>query len=154
MYIISACLLGERCRYDGKSKADEKVVAFAKNHNICSVCPETFGGLGIPRKRAEIVINEDVNIGELRVVTKDGRDVTKAFKSGATKAYDKAVKAADELGESIEGAILKSKSPSCGKGKIYDGSFTGRLECGDGVFVQLLMQKDIRVYTEKEKIND
>lgn len=146
MYIISACLLGENCKYSGGNNACQWVMDFAKKHNCIAVCPETEGGLASPRPPAEIV-------GD-KVLDREGRDVTDAFVTGAERSYNRAKMAAAQADEPIEGAILKSKSPSCGKDKIYDGTFSGTLIEGEGCFVRLLKQDNIKVITEKEKIDN
>ena len=142
MYIISACLLGQEVKYNGGSNANEKVIAFAKTHRFAAVCPETLGGLTSPRPPAE-------RIGD-KVMDREGRDVTAAFLAGAEKALKQALAA----GEEIEGAILKANSPSCGRGAVYDGTFTGRKVEGNGVFAQLLLDRGIPVFTEEDIVAD
>lgn len=144
MYIISACLLGENCKYNGKNNLCSWVEEFAQAHSFCTVCPETQAGLPCPRPPAEIK-------GE-RVVDRDGKDLTEAFLRGAELAREKALAIAAQRGEPIEGAILKAKSPSCGCGQIYDGTFSRKLIPGDGYLVRLLKREKIRIVTEKEKI--
>lgn len=102
MYMISACLLGENCKYDGGNNACQWVMDFAKNHSYIPVCPESEGGLAAPRPPAEI-------IGE-KVMDRDGKDVTAAFLGGAEASYNRAKAAAAAAGEPIEGAILKAKA--------------------------------------------
>ena len=138
MYIISACLLGQEVKYSGGSNAHERVIAFAGTHECVAVCPETLGGLASPRPPAE-------RVGE-KVLDREGRDVTAAFLAGAERALAQALAA----GEEIEGAILKANSPSCGRGAIYDGTFTGRKVEGNGVFAQLLLDRGIPVFTEED----
>ena len=134
--LVSACLLGIGCRYDGKHKANPDVLALMERYNLIPACPEIFGGLPTPRVPSE-------RIGE-RVMMKDGRDVTENYRRGAEEAltlcriYD------------IKTAILKARSPSCGKGEIYDGSFTGALTQRDGVTAELLISNGIRVLSEDE----
>ena len=142
MYIISACLLGENCKYSGGNNYCQWVAEFAEKHKYIAVCPECEGGLPVPRPPAEIA-------GD-RVINTEGADVTAEFVEGAKLSYERAKTAAMELGETIEGAILKAKSPSCGRGKIYDGTFSKTLIEGDGHFVRLLKADDITVITEKE----
>lgn len=134
--LVSACLLGCCCRYDGKSKADERVLALGERHTLIPVCPEQLGGLCTPRLPAEIQ-------GD-RAIRKDGADVTAEYKKGAREAL--------RLYEllSCDCAILKARSPSCGKGIIYDGTFTGTLTEGNGITASLFRQKNIRVFTEDE----
>ncbi|MGF6375284.1 uncharacterized protein YbbK (DUF523 family) [Clostridiales Family XIII bacterium PM5-7] len=142
MYIVSECLLGNKCKYNGKSNDNPKVVAFCETHHYLGVCPEVLGGLPIPRPPSEIV-------GD-KVMDCHGNDVTEAFRIGAEVAWEKARNYAKEIGEEIEGAILQPRSPSCGKDQIYDGTFSGILTGGDGYFVRLLKENDIMVITDKE----
>ncbi|MDD7511332.1 MAG: DUF523 domain-containing protein [Peptostreptococcaceae bacterium] len=146
MYIVSRCLLGENCKYNGMNNYDEKVVVFLKNKSYASVCPEMEGGLSCPRSPAELV--------EDRVIDRDGLDVTKEFHQGAVRSLKLAREMALCRGEDIELAITKANSPSCGCGQIYDGSFSGRLRQGDGCFVRLLKENNIPVITEKEIVDD
>lgn len=134
MYIISKCLLGCNCKYNGGNNLNEAVVEFSKSHTCISICPESLGGLSSPRCPAEIVEDEC----GLRVVDKDGKNVTENFLKGSNKAISQVLAEAKAKGEKIEGAILKANSPSCGVSQIYDGSFTGALREGDGVMVRLL----------------
>lgn len=143
MYIVSACLLGEPCRYDGNDNLTDWVKELTENHTVCMVCPETLGKLSVPRPKSEIK--------DGAVINEEGEDVTKAFEDGARIAYIRAVAAAMSIGEEIEGAILKSNSPSCGKDKVYDGTFTGTLVDGEGIFAKTLREHGIKIYTEKEK---
>jgi uncharacterized protein YbbK (DUF523 family) len=136
MVIVSACLAGLRCRYDGAAKPCSEVVRLVAEGKAIPVCPEQLGGLPTPRMPAEIR-------GE-RVVRKDGVDVTGEFRRGA----EEALKLAQLAGART--AILKAKSPSCGSGKIYDGSFAGRLIDGDGVFASLCKLNAIEVRTEEQ----
>ena len=134
--ICSACLLGVKCRYDGKSKPDDRVVKLAKKEILIPVCPEQLGGLSTPR--------EPVEQKERKVITKLGKDVTENFKKGAEEVLKLA-----ELFD-VKVAILKQKSPSCGCGQIYDGSFSGTIIKGDGVTTSLLKNKGIKVITEED----
>ena len=102
-----------------------------------------MGKLSVPRPKSEIK--------DGAVINEEGEDVTKAFEDGARIAYIRAVAAAMSIGEEIEGAILKSNSPSCGKDKVYDGTFTGTLVDGEGIFAKTLREHGIKIYTEKEK---
>ena len=134
--LVSACLLGIGCRYDGKHKADPKVLALKDKYNLIPVCPEIYGGLSTPRVPSE-------RIGE-KVMMKDGRDVTDNYQRGASEAL--------LLCRifNIKTAILKERSPSCGKGLIYDGSFTSTLTARHGVTAELLICEGIRVLGESE----
>ena len=134
--LVSACLLGTPSRYDGKSKGDGRVIALLDKYDLIPVCPETLGGLPTPRQPSE-------RVGE-RVINRAGEDVTDNYMRGALAVLELA-----RLYK-CEGAILKAKSPACGKGKIYDGSFSRTLGDGDGVCAELLMKNGIRVYTEEE----
>lgn len=148
LYVISGCLLGENCKYNGGNNYNEKVAVFAEEHSYIVVCPEMSGGLKTPREPAEIVGGggKDVLEKKARVQSKDGKDVTGEFIDGAHIVLKDIIEAAKE-GEEIA-AILKAKSPSCGSGNIYDGSFEGKLVEGDGVAAALLKSKGIKVFTE------
>lgn len=134
--LVSACLLGTSCRYDGKSKADARVQALVGKYEIISVCPEQLGGLPTPRVPSE-------RRGE-RVVTAGGRDVTEAYRRGAEAALALCRQ------NGCEAAVLKEKSPSCGCGQIYDGTFSRRLIAGDGVTVELFKAHGIVVCGESD----
>lgn len=134
--LISACLLGCRCRYDGASKPHPQVQALARRHTLVPVCPEQLGGLATPRPPSE-------RRGE-QVVTRDGADVTEQYRRGA----EEALRLCRLFG--CEAAILKERSPSCGCGSIYDGTFSGTLCPGDGVTAQLLLANNIPVYGESQ----
>jgi len=136
MKICSACLLGIKCRYDGKSKLNKKILEVAKKEILIPVCPEQLGGLPTPREPAE-------QKGK-KVITKLGKDVTKNFKRGARQV----LKIAELFG--VKKAILKQRSPSCGCGQIYDGTFSGRIIKGDGVTATLLKRNGIKVISEEE----
>ena len=136
MIIVSACLAGVACRYDGAGKPCEKVIRLVAEGQAIPVCPEQLGGLPTPRAPAEIIGN--------KVIRKDGVDVTEAFHRGAREA----LQLARLVGAKT--AILKARSPSCGSGKIYDGSFTGKLVDGNGVFAEVCKQNGIEVKTEEE----
>jgi len=134
--LVSACLLGLPCRYDGKSKPCDRVIALAERHELVPFCPEIYGGLPTPRVPAE-------RAGD-RVINRAGVDVTENYRSGARQAL--------ELAKMLDckAAILKEKSPSCGSGLIYDGTFSGVLVPGDGVTVELLKENGIAVYGETQ----
>ena len=138
--LVSACLLGHACRYDGKSKPCERVIALKDTYNLIAVCPEVMGGLPTPRVPSEIC-------GAL-VLMKDGRDVTENYNRGAEKALEIARENACTV------AILKEKSPSCGSGLIHNGLFDGGLVVGDGITAQLLKKAGIRVLGESEITED
>ena len=145
MYIVSKCLLGENCKYNGANNLSEDVVQFCKSHTFTSVCPETCGGLKAPRDPAEIVRSEN---GFFRVIDASGKDLTENFLSGAEKELENSLRTAEKMGESIEGAILKANSPSCGAGKVYDGSFSRTLVEGDGIFAGRLRELGIEIANE------
>lgn len=146
MYIISACLAGINCRYNGGNNESERVREIIDEKECVLVCPEEMGMLPTPRPPAEIING--------KVIDKNGKDVTDNFIQGAEKALEIAEKKSVELGQKIELAILKANSPSCGCGKVYDGTFSGILTDGDGIFAALLKKKGIPVITEKEFSND
>lgn len=131
---VSACLLGEPVRYDGGSKPCAEVIELAKKNQVCPVCPERAAGLSCPRPPAE-------QVGE-RVLLKGGIDVTRAFADGARAECAAAQRAEVPL------AVLKAKSPSCGVGLVYDGTYTGTLTAGMGVCARLLAKEGICVVTE------
>ena len=136
--LISRCLLGDSCRYDGKSKPlpDETLQALRARYDLIPVCPEVLGGLPTPRTPSE-------RQGD-RVVMKTGADVTEEYRRGAAAA----LQAAQE--NQVCAAVLKERSPSCGKGKIYDGTFTGTLKKGNGVTAEMLIDAGFAVYGESE----
>ena len=146
MKLCSACLLGIKCRYNGKSKTNKKVLKLVKKEVLIPVCPEQLGGMATPREPAEIVGGDgrDVLKGEAKVVTKSGKDVTENFVKGARQV----LKIAKLFG--IKEAILKQKSPSCGCGKIHDGTFSGKIIKGYGATASLLKKHGIKVISEEE----
>ena len=143
---VSACLLGESCRYNGKAKADATVIERAKAAGALAICPECLGGLPTPRLPSEIRggDGEDVLDGLAKVVDQAGRDVTAAFIKGAQEA----LRLCQEAG--VTEAILKARSPSCGAGTIYDGSFSGQCRPGMGVAAALFKRYSIALSTEEE----
>ena len=136
---VSACLIGMNTKYNGENNYSSKLEKLLKAYDLVPVCPEVLGGLPIPRDPAEIVDSE--------VLTRYGRSVDDEFRKGARKAIDIL------KDEDVDFVILQSRSPSCGVGKIYDGSFTGRLTDGDGIFVRLLKEEGIKVIDVEEFIN-
>ncbi|MBP5332505.1 MAG: DUF523 domain-containing protein [Lachnospiraceae bacterium] len=134
--IVSACLLGENCKYSGGNNYNEKVAEFIKGHAVIPVCPEVAGGLPVPRVPCEIVNG---------VVTgADGKSRNAEFRSGAEICLETAIK------EKVDLAILQPRSPSCGIGQIYDGTFSGKLIPGNGVFAQMLKERGIKVINAQE----
>ena len=132
--LVSGCLLGVCCRYDGASKPHPGVLELAKQHEVIPVCPEQLGGLATPRPPAE-------RQGD-RITARSGADVTKQYCRGAEEAL--------KLYRLLEcdAAVLKERSPSCGSGEIYDGTFTGTLISGNGVTAELFQSKGIPVFGE------
>jgi uncharacterized protein YbbK (DUF523 family) len=133
--LVSACLLGTNCKYSGGNNYSEEVMEYLKDYEIIPICPEQLGGLPTPRPASEI-------IGD-KVINNKGTDVTSNYQKGA----EEALKIAKLLG--IKKALLKAKSPSCGNGKIYDGTFSGTLIDGDGITTKLLKENNIEVITIK-----
>lgn len=136
--LISGCLLGLCCRYDGKSKPNEKIKALSEKYYLIPICPEQLGGLPTPRAPSEI-------IGE-RVVSCTGIDVTAEYRRGAAEA----LRLSQLFG--CKKAILKERSPSCGFGRVYDGSFSGRLVDGNGVAAALLAANGIEIFGESRTV--
>ena len=134
--LVSACLLGIDCKYSGGNNHNEKVLEYIKDYDVIPVCPEIMGGLSTPRPPSERVGN--------KVINNQNIDVTKEYIKGANETL-KLAKLFD-----VKKALLKAKSPSCGKGKIYDGSFSGTLIEGNGVTVDLLQSNGIEVITEQD----
>lgn len=134
--LVSACFLKEGFKYSGGSNINEKIIKLQEKYEFILICPEVFGGLPTPRYPSEIVND--------KVINNQGEDVTNAFIKGANDALELAVK------NGCKKAILKAKSPSCGKGVIYDGTFSGNLTQGYGIACRLLLENGIEVYTEEE----
>ena len=146
MILISACLCGIDCRYDGGSKLDEKATNLFKSGKAILVCPEQLGGMSTPRLSHEIIdgTGKDVLEGNAKVLSREGTDSTNEFIKGA----EETLKIAKGCGAKI--AILKARSPSCGFGTIYNGSFSGEKISGNGVAAELLFKNGIRVITEED----
>ena len=134
--LVSACLLGVCCRYDGRAKADPRVLALMKSHTLIPVCPEQLGGLPTPRSAAEVGMDG-------RVMTRAGEDVTDAFSRGARQTLH----IARLYG--CEGAVLKARSPSCGSQGVYDGTLTGRVKDGMGLTAALLKEQGLLLCSEE-----
>lgn len=134
--LISACLLGTPCRYDGRSVAKVDVARLEEKYELIPICPEVDGGLPTPRTPSE-------RIGD-RVMMRDGTDVTENYMRGAKIAYDSYVR------EGCTKALMKERSPSCGVGKIYDGTFSGTLTERDGVAAEYLISRGVHVFGESE----
>lgn len=134
--LISACLLGIPCRYDGRDNKIESLNLLQQQFDFVPICPEQFGGLSTPRCSCEIQGN--------KVMSKEGKDYTREFQEGA----EKSLKLAKQW--NIKTALLKAKSPSCGFGQIYDGSFSKKLITGNGLTAALLEKEGIRIFCETE----
>lgn len=147
MRLVSACLLGVRCAWSGDARyVSQRALELAATEVLIPVCPEQLGGLATPRAPQEIQggNGEDVLDGKCRVLNKDALDVTTQFIKGA----EETLKIAKLL--KVKGFIAKSRSPSCGCGEIYDGSFSGELISGDGVTTALLKRNQIRITKEED----
>lgn len=129
--LVSACLLGKNCKYNGGNNLNQSVLDFIEGHEVIGVCPEQLGGLSTPRLPAEIVAG--------LVTNKEGVSVDNEFRKGAQEAL------AVALENKVDLAILQSRSPSCGVKEIYDGSFSGKKIKGQGVFAKLLSAHGIKV---------
>lgn len=136
MILVSACLLGENCKYSGGNNRREEVLRFLEGKDYVSFCPEQAGGLPTPRLPSE-------RRGD-RVVSSAGEDVTGAFRLGAERTWEICCR------EGVELAVLKQGSPSCGSRCIYDGSFSGKKVPGQGVTAEFLRAKGIRVISEED----
>lgn len=150
MIIVSACLCGINTKYNGDNNLDERILKLLKEGKAVPVCPEQLGGLTTPRAAHEIFngTGADVLDGKCKVKGIDGQDSTEEFIKGAYETLDIAKKC------SATTAILKAKSPSCGYGKIYDGTFNGTKVNGNGVTGELLKRNGIKVYTEEDQFTD
>ena len=133
--LVSRCLLGENCRYKGDTCRNEKVLALKGEHELIGVCPEVMGGLSTPRAPSE-------RVGD-KVLSSEGKDVTENYRAGAEAALEIAKR------EKVDYCIFKAKSPSCGCGRIYDGTFSGKLVEGNGVTSELLLKNGFCVKTEE-----
>ncbi len=134
--LVSNCLLGINCRYKGDNCKNEKVLEFLKDKEVIGICPEVEGGLPTPRDPSEIVND--------KVISKAGKDVTYEYKKGASIA----LKLAQD--NKVDLVLFKAKSPSCGSGLIYDGTFTGNKIPGNGIAADLLIKHGFKVITEED----
>ena len=134
--MVSACLLGENCKYSGGNNRDERVLSFLEGHEVIPVCPEVMGGLPTPRPPAEIV--------GAAVINREGISVDEQFRTGAKMALEIAQR------EKIDLAILQSRSPSCGVKEVYDGTFSGTRIPGRGVFAQMLVENGFAVMDRED----
>jgi len=141
MIIVSACLCGANCKYNGENNLNSSVLKLLAEGKALPICPEQLGGMTTPRPAVEIKggAGADVLDGNARVVSSSGTDVTENFIRGAREVLSIAKAAC------VKEAILKAKSPSCGVGFIYDGTFSGRLADGNGVTAELLIRNGIKV---------
>ncbi|WP_455256890.1 DUF523 domain-containing protein [Peptoniphilus asaccharolyticus] len=129
--MVSACLLGENCKYNGGNNLNQELKNFLKTHEVIKVCPEVMGGLSTPRVPAEIVSGE--------VINREGQSVDFEFRNGALRALEKAYENRVDL------VVLQSRSPSCGAKEIYDGTFSGKLIEGKGIFARLLEENGFNI---------
>ncbi len=136
MILVSACLAGIKCRYDGKDNANEKIIELVKQCLAIPVCPEQLGGLPTPRPPAE-------QIGS-KVISNNGKDVTENFRIGA----EETLRIAKLV--NCKKAILKQRSPSCGFGFIYDGTHSGKVIKGNGFTAEFLLKNGIKILTEED----
>ena len=131
---VSSCLLGINCKYNGKSNYNEDIIKLKERYEIIPICPEVLGGLPTPRIPSEIINN--------KVINQEGTDVTLEYVTGANKALQILKE------NNIKIVILKAKSPSCGKGEIYDGTFSHTIIEGNGITAKLFLENDILVLNE------
>ncbi|MGL4911961.1 MAG: DUF523 domain-containing protein [Romboutsia sp.] len=146
MILVSACLVGINCKYDGENNKNDKVIEYLKDKQFIIICPEQLGGMSTPRDPSEIIRldGEAVISGRTSVITNKRLDVTRKFKKGAQESFKIA-----QIYNCKE-AILKEGSPSCGSSYIYDGTFTGKKVEGVGVTTALFKSKGIKVISENE----
>ncbi len=129
--LVSACVLGQNCKYNGGNNLNISVVEFIQRHNVIEICPELLTGMKCPRACAEIVNGI--------VMSENGENVDAEYRKGVELAMEKI------KGQKIDLAILQSRSPTCGVNTIYDGSFSGTLIEGYGIFTEAIIEKGIRV---------
>ncbi|MCF7826597.1 MAG: DUF523 domain-containing protein [Candidatus Marinimicrobia bacterium] len=138
--LISACLLGEPCRFDGQGKYNSELLDLLQDKTLIPVCPEVEGGLPVPRPPAEIRGKQ--------VFRENGEEVSSQFIKGAEICRDKGI------AEKANLAILKSRSPACGCGQVYDGTFSKRLKAGDGVLTQALKAAGIKCISDEQYLKE
>jgi uncharacterized protein YbbK (DUF523 family) len=145
LIVVSACLAGIPCAYDGRAHTDFEVKEIVSKGKAIPLCPEILGGLSVPREKAEIFGGEgkDVILRKAKVLTESGKDVSSHFLKGAEIVL-RMVKSLK-----IRKAILKSYSPSCGYGEIFDGTFKGRVREGNGVLAEMLAQEGVEIWVKK-----
>lgn len=135
-YVVSACLAGLNCKYNGGNNACQAIVKLVREGKALPICPESLGGLPCPREPSERTGNEFFSYS--------GKNVTKEFERGATLALEQALRSGAKR------AIVKSRSPSCGYREIYDGSFSGKLCNGNGLWTEYLLKNGFNIYTEND----
>ena len=140
MILVSACLVGINCKYNGGNNYNEKIFELVKKGEAIPICPEQLGGLQTPRIPSEIKIID----GKRHVINKEGEDVTQNFEKGAVEVLELAKKL------NIKKAILQPRSPSCGVGKIYSGNFNGELIEGNGILAELFIKNGIEIINPDE----
>ena len=145
MILVSACLVGINCKYNGNNNKDLRIIELMAKGKAIPVCPELLGGLPTPRPAAEIQGGEgrDILYGTAAVQNNKGENVTNRFVKGAKETLKVA-----ELAH-VTAAIFKQRSPSCGSGQIYDGTFSGKVVAGDGIASAVLKEKGIKVFSEE-----
>jgi len=150
MRVVSACLCGINCKYNGDNNKHEEFVKELRNGQVLPLCPEQLGGLTTPRSACEINggSGEDVLAGRARVINAAGEDLTEFFVKGAQECL------AIMRQAGIDEAILQRRSPSCGVNKIYDGNFSGQLIAGDGVTAALLKKHGIKVWNDEDYLQN
>ena len=144
MILVSACLLGIDCKYNGLNNKNENVLKYLEGKEYIIACPEQLGGLTTPRNPSEIVKIGENEINDYKLLSNEGKDVSENFIKGAEETLKIA-----KIFNCTE-AILKEGSPSCGSSFIYDGSFTGKKICGQGVTTDLLRKNNIKVISENQ----
>ena len=146
MILVSACLAGTKCRYNGQECTSNVILELKNKGKVLEVCPEVAAGFSIPRVPCEILggVGEDVLRGQAIVVNSLGDDITQKIIKGSKQGLEKAI------ANNIKLAIMKSKSVCCGAGKIYDGTFSNRLIPGDGILTSLLKQQGIKVLSSEQ----
>ncbi len=139
MYLVSACLAGLNCKYDGGNNYNKDIIELVRKGEAILICPEQLGGLATPRYPSEIKIEDGIR----KVVNSKGEDVTENYERGAEEVLELAKKL------NIKKAILKARSPSCGLGLIYDGTFTKSKIAGNGITAQLLLDNGFEIFNEE-----
>lgn len=144
MYIVSKCLLGYNCKYNGKNNKNSKVIEFLKGKDFIGICPEEMAGLKVPRNPIEKLKTGN----QIKIIDEFGNDFTNIINFGCERSYNYIRLISKQIDRDIDLAILKSHSPSCGYKKIYDGTFTNTLTEGFGAFAAMLIENGIPVVSE------